>query len=101
MRTAIRAAPVTVWFEHDNNELVMIASGPVNVYTIPVSFSGTSIVPDRDHILGSAEGCSGESPSCTVEGWLSRFVMKRMTYSVQASTLRLNEGAVTVTLRRG
>ena len=100
IQSAVKSAPVSIWFERNQGELDMIAAGPVNAYTVPVSFDGSTVVPDKANIRGTAVGCAGVSPSCTVDGWLSRFVSTRLSYRAEGTTLRLTGGAVTLALMR-
>lgn len=93
-------APVTVWFEQENGELDLIAAGPVNTSTVPVSVDGSVVVPGEGGVRTTAVGCGGGGPRCTVDSWLAHFVSERLTYRSEGSTLLLTDGAVSLALRR-
>lgn len=100
----VKAAPVTVWFEQDQGQLHLIAAGPVNTTTVPVTFNGSAVAPGAAGARTTAIGCAGTNAHCradnTVDHWLARFVSKQLTYKSTGSTLRLTGGAVVLTLRR-
>jgi hypothetical protein len=96
----LRIAPVMVRLSQANGELDLIATGPLNTSTVPISLDGPVLVPAKNGARTSLVGCAKKSPECTVDGWLSSFVSKRLTYTSSGETLLLTAGSISLALRR-
>jgi hypothetical protein len=101
VRVYTQSHPIRVLFTQQDQGLVMIANGPVNGYTVPVTVQGSTIRPD--HTRRSAVttvGCAAmDDPTCVVDRWMGTWATQPLHFSTNDSRLQLGHGALRISLR--
>ena len=88
-------------FEDDGRDLALVAHGPVNISSVPVTVTGARIIPDASRQTGSAAGCIDDGhPACELDHWLGDFIAHPLRIDLRGDALRLSGEGVEVDLRR-
>jgi hypothetical protein len=101
VRVYTQSHPIRVLVTQRNDGLVMIADGPVNGYTVPITVQGDSIRPDRTRHSGvTTVGCAAmDDPACVIDRWMGTWANQPLRFSASGSRLQLKHGALRISLR--
>jgi hypothetical protein len=78
-------------------------AGPVNSITLPLTRIGTIVTIDRSHIIESAEGCAGSSPSCTEQVFLEQVLLSANTagfFDTRTGTIVFRAGTKSISFEK-